>query len=327
MAALDNASKPSQNLHDSKSNVVPTFMPTPIFQDGANPELFREHRVYNMVSILRTHALIRPDGAKQLVNFLSNLPNPSTIVLVDEINRFNINAFEVRRWGTAYTPKQDDICRRKAIKRANEYEDAIQSEIDALEDEEIKSKIRLIRWANIQDDSYEAKIKIVEKHYQSNPNLKEAIDKIARGFLRLRLPQANNSFDKRLPFMVKYITHELPLVVTGHFFEGHHYSMMVYPTDGNINQSKGNAEANAKTLDDEKPSFRKLCRDVKVSPLFEDLRNELKKAMGGNMSTPGFVNLPLFSPFDGQKEENDEKTSKKTVEKQQLFKRTISQES
>ena len=76
MAALDNASKPSQTLHDSQSNIVPTFMPTPIFQDGANPELFREHRVYNMVSILRTHALIRPDGAKQLVNFLSNLPNP-----------------------------------------------------------------------------------------------------------------------------------------------------------------------------------------------------------------------------------------------------------
>ena len=326
MAALDNTSNPSETLFESQSNAVQTLMPTPIFQDGADPELFHEHRVYNIISILRTHALIRPNGARQLINFLSNLPNPSTIILLDEINRFNINAFEVRRWGAAYTPEQDDICKQKAMERANEYEAAIQLEIDALDDEEIKNKIRLIRWANIQDDTYEAKIKIVERHYQSNPNLKEAIDTIARGFLRLRLPKANNSFDKRLPFMVKYITHELPLVVTGHFFEGHYHSMMVYPTDGNMNQSRGNAEANAKTSDDEKPSFRKLCRDVKGSPLFEDLRNELKEAMGGYKSTPGFVNLPLFAPLNGQKEENVQKTSKNNVERQlQSFKRTTSQ--
>ena len=67
------------------------------------------------------------------------------------------------------------------------------------------------------------------------------------------------------------------------------------------------------------------CADVKESPLFEDLRNELEEAMGGYKSTPGFVNLPLFAPFDDGKEENVQKTSKKNVERQQLFKRTTSQ--
>ena len=277
------------------------------------------------VCILRTHALIRPNGAKQLINFLSNLPQPSTIVLLDEINRFNINAFELRRYGSAYTPEQDAICKQKAMERANVYEKEIQFEIDALQDENIKKKIKMIRWADIQDDAYEAKIKIVEKHYQSNPNLKEAIDTIARGFLQLRAPNAKKSFEKRLPFMVKYITYELPLVVTGHFFDGHYYSMMVYPTDGNMNQSKGNAEANAKDLDDQKASFRKLTRDVKESPLFEDLRNELRDAMGGYKSTPGFVNLPLFAPLDTpHKEENIDKISDKVAEKQQQFRRSIS---
>merc|ERR1712038_39414 len=292
MAPLNTESTQIQTTLESQPDPM---IPAPLFQDGACPDLFAEHRVYNIISILRTHALIRPTGAKQLVSFLSSLPQPSTVVLLDEINRFNINAFELRRWGAAYTPEQDNICKQKAIERANEYEKAIQLEIDAIDDQEIKKKIKVIRWADIQDDAYEAKIKIVEKHYQNNPKLKEAIDTIARGFLRLRLPKANNSFEKRLPFMVKYITHELPLVVTGHFFEGHYHSMMVYPTDGNMNQSKGNAEANAQNVDDEKPSFRKLTRDVKESPLFEALRDELRDAMGGYKATPGFVNLPLYA--------------------------------
>jgi len=323
MAPLNTESTQPQATPESQPD--PT-MPSPLFQDGACPDFFAEHRVYNIISILRTHALIRPNGAKQLVNFLSNLPQPSTVVLLDEINRFNINAFELRRWGAAYTPEQDNICKQKAIERANEYEKAIQFEINAHEDEEIKKKIKVIRWSDIQDDAYLAKIKIVEKHYENNPKLKEAIDTIARGFLRLRLPKANNSFEKRLPFMVKYITHELPLVVTGHFFEGHYHSMMVYPTDGNMNQSKGNAEANAKIEDDEKPSFRKLTRDVKESPLFEDLRNELREAMGGYKATPGFVNLPLFAPFGTtNKDGNSGKTSEKVLERQQQFKRSVSQ--
>ena len=325
MAPLNSGSNPSQSAPVSQSDVNSQTMPTPMFQDGANEELFLENRVYNMVSILRTHALIRPNGAKQLVNFLSTLPNPSTVVLVDEINRFNIAAFELKRWGAAYTPEKERICKQKALERANEYEKAIQSEIDALEDENANNKIKLIRWADIQDDAYEAKIRIVEKHYQSNPILKEAIDAIARGFLQLRLPQSK-SFEKRLPFMVKYITHELPLVATGHFFEGHYHSMMVYPTDGNMNESKGNAEANSKNLEDEKPSFRKLTRDIKESPLFEDLRKELWDAMGGYKPTPGFVNLPLFAPFEIQnKYETIDKSSNTNAKKQQHFKRTISQ--
>lgn len=274
------------------------YSPSPVFQNGSTEKMFLENPVYAMISILKTHPLIRPNGARQLVQFLSRLPQPSTIILVDSLNRFNINAFEVRRYGASYTPEQDNKCRKKAMERADEYLEAIKTELDSIEDENEKKKIKLIRWDDIQDSKYETQIKIVERHYKNNPVLKEKIDTIAEGFVRLRLPQAK-SVDQRLPFMVKYITQEIPMLVTGHFWEGKHHSLMVYPTDG---ESKGNIADNVvSSEDDDKPSMRNLTRDVKESPLFEDLRNELIEAIGGYAATTGNVTLPLIAPLDLKK--------------------------
>ena len=318
--------------------------PSPVFQNGASPDMFFKDPVYAMISILRTHPLIRPTGAKQLVEFLSRQPQPSTILLVDSLNRFNINAFEVKRFGTSYTPEQDAKCRNKAIERADEYWNAIKAEIDNLEDDAAKEKIKLIRWDDIQDSKYEAQIKIVENHYEKNPILKEKIDTIAEGFIRLRLPQAK-SVSQRLPFMVKYITQEMPILVTGHLWQGRHHSLMVYPTDG---ESIANATDNtAASKEDDKPSMRNLIRDVKNSPLFEDLRKDLIEAVGGYTATTGNVTLPLIAPFTmeqiepgmkdrptvqgkqvGLKEVIDEKNSfsgtNEAVKEMHLFSRQIS---
>merc|ERR1712018_1004054 len=125
------------------------YSPSPVFQNGASEEMFLENHVYAMISILKTHPLIRPNGAKQLIQFLSKLPHPSTIILVDSINRYNINAFEVRRYGDSYTTEQDNKCRKKAMERADEYLVAIKSELNSITNENEKNKITLIRWDDI----------------------------------------------------------------------------------------------------------------------------------------------------------------------------------
>jgi len=294
-------------------------LPKSVFQNGSTPDLFNEHPVYAMISILKTHPLIRPNGAKQLVQFLSKLPQPSTILLVDSLNRFNINAFEIRRFGASYTDVQDQKCRKKALERAEEYLQAIQTELNLLEDVNAKNKIKLIRWDDIQDNQYEAQIDIVERHYQTNAVLKQKIDAIAEGFIRLRLPQAK-SIEQRLPFMVKYITQEMPILVTGHSWEGMHHSLLVYPTDG---ESKANAADNTVGSEDkDKPSMRNLIRDVKQSPLFEDLRRELIEAGGGYEGAKGNITLPLVAPLEpANLEKSSVPTSDNNEEKLKILKK------
>merc|ERR1711970_241302 len=245
----------------------------PVHLFDMKPSDLQAPGVFVGISILPKSPLLTSQGSHKLVSFLSTLPYKSIVLICDGLNKHNVQATWKKR-----TPVTDDRARQIATASGDEFHkfvaDAI-NKVEQLHPEKV-GRIKLLRWADIEDDLMIGLQEITEKYYKSCEQFKDRVDKIAMNFLTHRRPQSRHH-NARLPYAASYILNEIPSLITGIRWDGETYLTLAYPTTLE--------KATMGTLLDS--GVPQLMYDIHILPQFAELKEELVTVASGRKTIPG----------------------------------------
>lgn len=205
------------------------------------------------------------DKLISLIMFIKNNNDTFVVMIADEIEKFNIQA---------YNRRSAKASRRIAHELGNHFYELFQNSIDNHGDDTIE----LIKMS-------EMNMPDLTEELMLDDTLDERITSVAKLFMEYRCRHVNTvskRYDLKLDLTKRYIYAELPSVVCGIKHKDRHYRTIYY--SGNMDQLKIFASSTN--------SLYKLVVDIITCDEFENVRNIIMRGMNiDHVSIPGFVGI------------------------------------
>lgn len=243
------------------------------------------------ISAMINSPFLQPQGARQLVSFLNSLPHRSLLLICDSIQQHSIMAVRGKKQRNMTMERALEI----ALQRGDLYVNAISK---AVKENNIacgSSKITLVRWDDIINESKLEQEIILHRHFLDNKLFRDRVEQVAELYINERKPQSHMFLERKM-HTVNFILSELGGLITGMSHQEERYQTVVYATSDKL---FAKTEANAPG------SVFTLVHDILTNPAFANLKNELVHVDGHNEVTHGCLVLALPEGRTAHLEPND----------------------
>lgn len=173
------------------------------FYGGAKESDWNTKLCYVGLSIHPHAPLFNEKNARSLFMFLCEKGVDTTILLVDDLNKYNKAAFEHKKLRTG-----------NALKCAHTEGDVWEKKLVPLLDGIPSTQVRLIRWNQVETDNYFSCLNVLKNLYDHDLHFKQKIDQIALKVASARVTDQRH-LSVTLPLCVQYIIGELPILLFG----------------------------------------------------------------------------------------------------------------
>lgn len=204
----------------------------------------------------RSPFLTDPEKANALVKYLSlnNTGTKTTIFICDRIAHFNLQAFDHMK---------PDRAKIQALKLGDTFVSIFRQAITLLGSECFDDHIDVCRW---DDNTNILQIDDLVHLMSSDKLLDQRIDIIANRFLSHRGQNLiDTSYQSKIGLIKQYIYHEIPILVSGIYYNGLHYRTLYYC---------GTKEHLSKFAED-KNSLHRLIIDLVGTDEFKSIFNKI----------------------------------------------------